>query len=150
MPAPRERWWLRFGVAYFLLCQIQALSLIDRSLYGEWMGKPGDKLTQLIGISQIAIGLVLFYAGSRRWRSVRKGAALWLSLAAFLIFAATWSVNSGATTRAILQYVSLIVAAIGVAENLDADEFMDILAKVCFLAAVFSLLLTCRLARRRL
>ena len=139
MSVPRERRWLRYAIGYFFLCQIQAVSVLDRILYGEWMGKPGDRLTQFLVITQMIIGAVLVYQGSRLWRSVRIGASIWLSLAAFLICTVAWSVSPGATIRAGAQYLSLIVAAIGVAETLDVDEFMDLLAWVCFLSAVASI-----------
>ena len=32
---------------FFLLWSMSALSIIDRSIYGDWPGKPGDKITRL-------------------------------------------------------------------------------------------------------
>ena len=141
MLAPRGSMWLRLCVAFFLFCQTQAVSIIDREVYGEWTGKQGDKLTQTIFLSQFVLSAVFFYAGRRRWRLLREGALVWLFLAAFLICSAMWSVSAGATVRAGVQYASLIVAAIGVAETLEADEFMNILAQVCFFSALASLVL---------
>ena len=136
-----KRQWIRWSVGYLLLCQTQALSVVDRVMYGEWVGKSGDELTQTLVITQIAISFGLFYRGSRHWRSVRKGSCITLSLALFLICSAAWSVDPGATLRAGIQYFVFIIAAIGVAENLEGDDFMDLLALVCFLSAIASLVL---------
>ncbi len=141
IPAARAQFWLRLGMTFFLLCQIQALNLIDRELYGEWMAKPGDKFTQLVNVSQIFFGIFIFYKGLRRWQSVRSRALVWLSLAALLIFTATWSVSPGATIRAGVEYAVVIITAIGAAETLDADDFMDLLAHICFFTAVVSIVL---------
>jgi O-antigen ligase len=62
-------------------------------------------------------------------------------LAIFLLCSAAWSVSSGATLRAGVEYLFLIIGSIGVAENLEGDEFMDVLAWVCFLSAIASLVL---------
>ena len=133
--------WVYWAVAYLLVCQIQALSILDRVLYGEWVGKQGDALNQTVNILQIIIGLALFCRGFKHWSGVRKGSFLYISLAVFLLCSAAWSVNSGASLRAGLQYLFLIIGAIGAAENLEADDFMYLLAWVCFLAAVASLVL---------
>jgi exopolysaccharide production protein ExoQ len=61
--------------------------------------------------------------------------------AVFLLCSAAWSVNPGATIRGGIQYFFLVIAAIGVAENLESDDFMDLLAWVCFLSAIASLVL---------
>jgi O-antigen ligase len=129
-------------VGYLLLCQLQSLSVVDRVFYGEWVEKPGDTFTQLVNILQIVISVVLFYRGFQNWPGLRRGGLLSISLAIFLLFSAVWSVNSGATLRTGVQYLFFIIAAIGVAENLTGDEFMNLLAWISFLSAVASLVLT--------
>jgi exopolysaccharide production protein ExoQ len=133
--------WPRWAVCWLLLCQIQALSIIDRTFYGAWLGKTGDKFTELTNISQIIISVILFVAGTRRWPGLQKGGILSLSLAAFLLCSAAWSVDAGATVRGGIQYFFFILGLIGAAENLEGDDFMDLLASVCFLSAVACLIL---------
>lgn len=133
--------WSRWAVCWLLLCQIQALSVIDRVFWGAWLGKGGDKFTEFINMSQIIISITLFLVGSRRWPGLQTGGILSLSLAVFLLCSATWSVDGGATVRAGIQYFFFVLGMIGAAENLEGDDFMDLLASVCFLSAIASLIL---------
>src|SRR5271170_1279785 len=135
------RQWPRWAVCWLLLCQIQALSIIDRVFWGAWLGKGGDIFTQVTNIFQILVSITLFAAESRRWPGLKKGGILSLSLAVFLLFSAAWSVDSGATVRGGIQYFFFMLGVIGAAENLEGDDFMDLLATVCFLSAVASLIL---------
>src|SRR5208337_3809122 len=137
----RKRRWVQWAAGYLLLCQIQALDIVDRAIYGEWNAKPGDKITQVINIVQIAVSIALFYRGSRYWLYLRRGGFLSITLAVFLLCSAAWSVSSGSTLRAGVEYLFLIIGAVGVAENLEGDDFMDLLAWVCFLSAIASLVL---------
>lgn len=137
---PKRR-WVHWAVTYLLLCQIQALSVVDRLLYGGWLGKSGDKFTQSINILQIFIGIALFCRGFKYWSRLSKGGIISISLAFFLICSAVWSVSSGATLRAGVQYLFFIIGAIGIAENVEGDDFMYLLAWVCFMSAIASLVL---------
>jgi O-antigen ligase len=137
----QKHWWVIWGVGFLLLCQLQALTVFDRILYGQWLGKSGDKFTQTINLMQIVIGTALFLRGLRHWRSLRTGAILSIALTIFLLASAAWSVDSRTTMRTGVQYLFLIIGAIGVAENVDGDDFMDVLAWTCFLSAMASLLL---------
>jgi exopolysaccharide production protein ExoQ len=131
----------RWAVCWLLLCQLQAFSLIDRVFWGSWLGKTGDKFTQFVSLSQIIISIILFVIGSRRWHGLQKGGILALSLAVFLLSSAAWSVDAGATLRGGIQYFFFVLGLIGAAENLEGDDFMDLLALVCFLSAVACLIL---------
>ena len=137
---PKAR-WLHWAVGYLLLCQLQAFTIVDRLVYTEWNGKPGDKLTQTINIMQILIGTILFLRGSRIWLRLWRGGVYSGSIAIFLLCSAVWSIDPGATLRMGVQYFFLIVGLVGAAETLEADEVMDLLATVCFLAAIVSLVL---------
>jgi exopolysaccharide production protein ExoQ len=141
MATLRKRRWVHGAVAYLLLCQIQALSAVDRVLYGEWMAKPGDKLTQIMTIMAVVVSFALFCRGLRYWPSLRIGGIISIFLAAFLLCSAAWSVSPGATERAGVNYLIFIIGAIGVAENVEGDDFMHLLAWVCFLSAIASLVL---------
>ena len=141
MTTYRKPRWIRWAVGYLLLCQLQAFTIVDRVLYGEWGGKSGDKLTQSINLLQIIVGVLLFFQGAREWPRLRRGGVLSVSLAIFLLCSAVWSVEPGATLRMGVQYFFLIIGLIGAAETLEADDFMSLLAFVCSLAAVISLAL---------
>ncbi len=109
--------------------------------YGVWLGKPGDTFTQFLNISQIILSIMLFVAGSRNWPALRRGAIISLSLAAFLLCSTGWSIDPGATVRTGTSYFFFILGLVGAAENLDGDDFMHLLARVCFLSAIASVAL---------
>jgi exopolysaccharide production protein ExoQ len=90
---------------------------------------------------QIVISSALFLRGLRHWRDLRTGALLSIALAIFLLASAAWSVDSATTMRTGVQYLFLIIGAIGVAENVNGDDFMDLLAWTCFLSALTSVVL---------
>lgn len=136
-----KRQWPRWAACWLLLCQLQALSLIDRVFWGVWLGKTGDIFTQFISISQIIISIILFVMGSRGWPGLQKGGIISLALAGFLLCSAAWSVDPGATVRGGIQYFFFVLGLIGAAMNLEGDDFMDLLARVCFLSAVACLIL---------
>ena len=136
-----QRRWVRWAVGWLFLCQLEAFDIVDRTLYGRWLGKPGDVFTQSINISQIIISITLFLFGIRRWSSLQRGATLSLSLAIFLLSSTAWSAVPAATFRGAIQYVFFILGLIGAAENIESDDFMDVLASVCFLSAIASLVL---------
>jgi len=136
-----QRQWVRWAVGWLFLCQLEALDIVDRTFYGHWLGKSGDIVTQFINISQIAISITLFLVGLRRWSSLHRGATILMSLAIFLLSSTAWSVVPAATFRGAIQYVFFILGLIGAAENIEGDDFMDVLASVCFLSAIVSLVL---------
>ncbi len=120
---------------------LEAFDIADRVLYGEWDGKPGDKLTQGLNVLMIVVSLALFANGRKRLRSVRTGAALMFGLALFLISSALWSGNPAGTVRQGIVYMTVVIGVIGIASNLEIDEFMTLVAGICGLAALLSLLL---------
>ena len=83
LPLRKKGWSVRWAVGFILLCQLQALSIFDRILYGQWMGKSGDKLTQTINLMQIIIGVALFLKGTRHWQTLKTGGLLSIALAIF-------------------------------------------------------------------
>src|SRR5262249_56477853 len=46
---------------FFLLWSMSALGIIDRSIYGEWPGKPGNKVTQTLNLLGIFTSVFLFW-----------------------------------------------------------------------------------------
>ena len=134
------RWYYWVSV-FFMLQALQAFSLPDRILFGEWVGKPGDKLTEAVNLLAIVIGFLLFWRGFHQVRSIHTGAALAVALAGFFFLTAFWSVDPKDTEIRAMLYLFMVVGSIGIAANFEADEFMDLVAKTCFLAGVASLAL---------
>ena len=62
-------------------------------------------------------------------------------MAAFLLLSALWSIDPQTTIRRGVLYVFFVIGVIGVAGNLDGDEFMDLLGVTCLLAAAASIVL---------
>lgn len=133
--------WYYWGIVFFMLQAIQAFSLPDRILFGEWEGKPGDKLTQTLNLLTIVISLSLFWRGFHRVKLMRAGAALSIALAGYCFLTALWSIDPKDTETRAMLYLFMVVGSIGIAANFEADEFMDLVAKTCFLAGVASLAL---------
>jgi exopolysaccharide production protein ExoQ len=139
-PKGRSFRWYYPASAFFLLLAMQAFSIVDRLVYGEWVAKAGDKITQGLNLLMIATGLLLFWRASRRG-SILAGETLALALAAFLLLSALWSIDPETTIRRGALYVFFVIGVIGVAGNLDGDKFMDLLGVSCLLAAAASIVL---------
>jgi len=69
------------------------------------------------------------------------GAILALGAAGILLCSAVWSIDPLSSARTAISYVFIIVGAIGVAANFKSDEYMDLLALMCFLSGIASLVL---------
>jgi len=135
-----KRWYL-LASGFFILQGIEAFSYIDRTLYGEWDGKPGDKFSASLNIILIASSLLLFGRGFPRIRTIRTGAILAAGLVLFLFCTAAWSIDPQTSIRNAVLYGFVVMGAIGIATNLNIDEFMEQMALLCFLCSVASLLL---------
>ena len=133
--------WYKCATAFFILQGMAAFNILDRLLYGEWLGKPGNKLTQTLNLLLIATSLALFCRGATRIRNIRTGAALTIGLAVFLLCSAVWSINPQSTITTATLYLLLILGSIGIADNLKTDDYMDLLAVMCFSTGVASLIL---------
>jgi exopolysaccharide production protein ExoQ len=135
------RRWPYLAAAFLIANSLAALNIFDRTIYGEWDGKPGDKVTQSLNLLMIAFGLALFGRGLRQLLSMRTGAALMLGLGIFLLSSVVWSADPQGTIRQGIIYLSVVTGAIGIASTLDVDEYMKLVAIVCGLAALSSLFL---------
>jgi exopolysaccharide production protein ExoQ len=133
--------WYYWISGFFLLDATQTFGFIDRVVYGNWMGKSGDKITQSLNLMMILSGMVLFIHANRRGRGGGTGGVLALATIGFLFLTALWSTDPGATVREAVVYLFIVMGAIGVAGCLEADEFMDLLARTCFLSAIASVAL---------
>jgi len=125
--------------AFFFLQSTGALSIIDRSVYGEWSGKTGDKITLALNLLGIAASLFLFWSGTRQSRIAGFNRLLPLGAASLLLISVLWSVDPRLTLTQGTAYFFVVLGAIGIAGALDCDELMDLAASVSGLCAVASI-----------
>jgi len=126
----------------FILVATGAFGFIDRMIYGEWSGKPGDKLTQAVNLLAIVVSLLLYWWGTQTMRSPRFNRVLPLAAAGLLLTSVLWSVTPSTTITRSVAYLFMVVGAVGIVEILDTDEVMSLTALIGgFLAAVSLLLL---------
>jgi exopolysaccharide production protein ExoQ len=124
----------------YMLLPTEALSYLDRMIYGEWEGKPGDKLTEILNLLAIAVSLLLFWWGNRRvWRP-RLNRALPLAAAGLLLTSVLWSVAPTMTMTRSVAYFFLIIGAIGVVEIFDSNQVMRLTALIGGISAAISLI----------
>ena len=124
---------------FFLLQSMSALNIIDRSIYMEWSGKPGDKITQTLNLLAIFTSLFLFWWGTRKIRSARFNRILPLAVASLLPISVLWSLDPGVTFTQGAAYLFVVIGAIGIVEGSDGDELMDLVMLICGLSAVASI-----------
>jgi O-antigen ligase len=136
-----SRRWIYLFAAFISANTLEMFDIFDRTIYGEWSGKPGDLLTQSINLLMIGFSVSLFFSGLKRLRSMRIGSALMLALAIFLLSSTIWSGNPQGTIRQGVIYLAVVIGTIGVASTLDVDEYMRLISSLCSLAALLSLLL---------
>jgi exopolysaccharide production protein ExoQ len=124
--------------AFFFLQSTGSLSIIDRSVYGEWDGKTGDKITLTLNLLSITASLFLFWSGTRESRIARFNRLLPLGVASLLLISVLWSVDPRVTLTQGAAYFFVVLGAIGIAEALDCDVLMDLVASISGLCAVAS------------
>jgi exopolysaccharide production protein ExoQ len=135
---PRWYYWV---AGFFLLDSMEAFGFIDDLVYGKWLGKTGDKITQSLNLLMILTSLMLFAHGYRMRRSIGFGGQLALATIGYLLLTALWSTDPQTTVREAIVYFFVIVGTIGIAATFDADEFMGLLELTCFLSAIASIAL---------
>lgn len=139
------------AAALFLALQsLQAFSVVVRSVYGEWEGKGGDKITTGLNLLTLGAGLVLL-AGAPSWRAGRRapgnlpvpwhGLGLQAALGALLMASACWSADPSTTLRRAALYGFVILAAAGLAARLTPGAYFRALALAAAGAAALSLLM---------
>jgi exopolysaccharide production protein ExoQ len=133
--------WYYWLCGFFLLQATEALGVFDRLLYGEWIGKPGDKFTQGLNILMIVTSLLLVARAYRRLKPIRAGVILSSFGGAFLTTSTFWSIDPPTTTREAILYGILLLGSIGVAANLEARQLMQLLTYICLFAAAASVVL---------
>ncbi len=133
--------WQRLSVVFLLLQGNQASGIVDRLVYGEWDGKPGDKLTQTLNLLFIVVSIALFAKGLRRIRTIRTGSIFLFVIAGFLACSFAWSIDPQITVKEAFVDLVATVGWIGIATTIDPDEFLELCARTTFLAAAASLML---------
>ena len=121
---------------FFLLQSMSALGIIDRNVYGEWNGKTGDKITETLNLLSICASLFLFWSGTRKIRTFNY--VLPLAAASLFLISVLWSIDPSLTLSQGTGYFFVVLGAIGLVETSDSDELMDLIALICGLAAVAS------------
>jgi exopolysaccharide production protein ExoQ len=123
---------------FFLLQSMSALVVIDRNVYGEWNGKTGDKITETLNLLSICASLFLFWSGTRKIRIARFNYVLPLAAGSLFMISVLWSIDPGLTLSQSTAYFFIVLGAIGLVETSDSDELIDLIALMCGLAAVAS------------
>jgi exopolysaccharide production protein ExoQ len=123
---------------FFLLQSMSVLGIVDRSIYGEWFGKTGDKITQTLNLLGIFTSLFLFWWATHKIRIARFNRVLPLAAASLPLMSVLWSVAPDVTFTQGLAYFFVVLGAIGLAEASDGDELMDLVMLICGLSAVAS------------
>jgi O-antigen ligase len=135
-----ERHWLLYVASvFFLLQSISVLGIIDRSIYGQWFGKSGNKITETLNLLGIFASLFLFWWATHKIRVARVNRVLPLAAASLPLISVLWSVAPGVTFTQGLAYFFVVLGAIGLAEASDGDELMDLVMLICGLSAVASI-----------
>ncbi|HVJ54709.1 MAG TPA: O-antigen ligase [Aliidongia sp.] len=132
--------WHNLVVLFFLLDTVSAFGIIDNLVYGHWLGKGGDKITQSLQLMMIASSIYLF-SKSYRLIGIRTGAALALLLMFYLFMTSFWSMDSGATTKEAIVYLVVIIGVIGIAGKYRFNKYVGMLFFACLVSAVASVLL---------
>jgi exopolysaccharide production protein ExoQ len=126
---------------FFLLFSMGSLSIIDSSIYGQWDGKAGDKITESLNLLNIAASLLLLWWGTDRLRSVRVNLVFPLAAVSLLLLSVLWSVDPGMTMRRGTAYLFVMIGAVAIVETFDNDTLMRLTSTACALSAVASIAL---------
>jgi O-antigen ligase len=126
---------------FYMVMPTEVFHYIDRIIYGEWPGKPGDKLTEALNLFAIASSVLLFWWGTRRARYTQFNRALPLAVAGLLVISALWSVTPSTTITRSVAYFFLVLGAIGTVEIFEPDQVMRLTALIGGFSAAISLVL---------
>jgi O-antigen ligase len=127
--------------AFYMVMPTEAFHYIDRMIYGEWPGKPGDKITEALNLLAIASSVLLFWWGTRRARYTQFNRALSLTAAGLLVISVLWSVTPGTTITRSVAYFFLVLGAIGIVGIFEPHQVMRLTALIGGFLAAISLIL---------
>jgi exopolysaccharide production protein ExoQ len=126
---------------FYLLMPTGALTYIDRIIYGDWPGKPGNKVTQALNLLAIFFSVLLFWWGTRHRRRAMFNRVVPLAAACLLLTSVLWSVAPSTTVTRSVAYFFLVVGAFGIAEIFDSHQLMRVTAWIGGFSAAISLIL---------
>ena len=132
------RRWALILAMFLILNVMGAFTIIDRTVYGDWDGKSGDKITQVLNLAQIFCSALLFKRGVSRDFTFGRGNMLLMALTGLLLLSTAWSIEPLTTVRRGVLYLLFMVGCIGVSRNMECDEFMDMTSVACCAAAAVS------------
>jgi exopolysaccharide production protein ExoQ len=131
--------WYYFAAAFFILQTTGFLAVIDGVIYGQTGGK--SSLSESLNLLQFPVGILLFWVGYSKSKTLSLGAMLLLAVVAYLFMSTLWSVDPQTTLRRSFIYLIFVLASIGIANNLSGDEYLELLRRLIFLSAIASLVL---------
>jgi exopolysaccharide production protein ExoQ len=131
--------WYYFAAAFFILQTTGFLGVIDGVIYGQTGGK--SSLSESLNLLQFPVGILLFWVGYSKSKTLSLGAMLLLTVVAYLFMSTLWSVDPQTTLRRSFIYLIFVLASIGIANNLSGDEYLELLRRLIFLSAIASLVL---------
>lgn len=123
---------------FFILQSMSALGVIDQIVYGGWYGKTGDKITQTLNLMSILASIFLVWSGTRGRKIAGFNRILPLMAPTLLLISVLWSGDPRLTLTQGTLYFFTVVGAIGLAEAWDSDALLDLIALICGLCAVAS------------
>lgn len=124
---------------FLLLVTGAAVGIVPRLVITSW---PGDgRIEQLLNLLMIGVSIWLFSKGFRGARSVGTGAILALAAPGLLLVSAFWSYDPPATIRRGVEYLFVVLGAVGIAGSLEGDEFMELFVLACGVSAVGTIVL---------
>ncbi|HVY16469.1 MAG TPA: O-antigen ligase family protein [Rhodopila sp.] len=129
------------AIAFTIVQCMGSLAVLDRTLYGEWEGKGGDKLTQLLNVLSIAAALFLMLRSRVTLARLRTINILPLLYVGLGLVSAAWSTDMGASVRTGINNACVAVAALGMVYSVPVDRIMKITVLVAVMAGLASLAL---------
>jgi exopolysaccharide production protein ExoQ len=125
----------------YMIMPTGVLSYIDRTIYGEWGGKPGNKITEALNLLGIGVSLLLYWWSARRLRSPRFNRVLPMAATGLLMISVLWSVAPQTTITRSVAYFFLVVGAMGITGICESNQVMRLTALIGGFSAAISLVL---------
>ncbi len=129
--------WYYLAAAFFIMQETGFLSFIDTIIYGNAGVK--SIFSQFLNGLQIPVSIVLFWSGYNKSKRLNLGAKLLLVTMAYLFMSVLWSVDPSTSLRRSFIYLFFVLGAIGIANTLSGDEYMQLMKRIIFFSAVVSL-----------
>jgi exopolysaccharide production protein ExoQ len=135
--APAKYSWCFILSVFIFLQMFGASSGIDRAIYGEFARS--SKFNGAVNLISFLAGLTLLLRGLSDRKGIGTGGILAILTGVFFLFSAVWSIAPDFTIRRSIFFLLSVISTIGIAINLDADEFINSLSLTCFLSVIASI-----------